>query len=111
MQPDPSCILSLEDVALVMYVGVDDALSLKAEQRKHRQTKLCLSELVTIGLMFSLKGSSFRRSYLWLIANLGDCFPHLPERTRLQRRLLQYQTLVVHFLAEGASQKRWISVE
>lgn len=100
MRPDPRCILSLEDVALVMYVGVDDALRSKAEQHEHQQAKLSLSELVTIGLMFSLKGGSFRRFYLWLVANLGDCFPHLPERTRLQRRLLQYQALVVHFLAE-----------
>lgn len=49
--------------------------------------------------MYSLKGGSFRRFYQWLSANLGSCFPRLPERSRLQRRLLKQQALVVHFLA------------
>ncbi len=93
MRPDP---LSIVDLALVMFVGVDDAL----EAQDHQQAKLSVSELVTIGLLFSLKGGSFRRFYHWLVANLGDCFPKLPERSRLQRRLLKQQGLVMHFLAE-----------
>ena len=36
----------------------------------------------------------------WLCANLKDCFPLLPERSRLQRRLLAHQHLVSAFLAQ-----------
>lgn len=93
MRPDP---VSIVDLALVLYVGVDDAL----EVEEHRQAKLSVSELVTIGLLFSLKGGSFHRFYRWLVANLEGCFPNLPERTRLQRRLQQHQAVVVHFLAQ-----------
>jgi len=81
---------------LVLFVGVDDAI----EVEEHCQAKLSVSELVTIGVLFSLKGGSFHRFYRWLRANLDGCFPKLPERSRLLRRLHKHQAVVVHFLAQ-----------
>jgi len=93
MRPDP---LSIVDLATMLFIGVDDAI----QGEEHPQAKLSLSELVTLGLLFSLKGGSFRRFYRWLQGNLGDCFPLLPERSRLQRRLIQHRGWVEDFLAD-----------
>jgi hypothetical protein len=93
MEPNP---LSIIDVATVLYCNIDDAL----KYDEHHQAKLSVSELVTIGVLFALKGTSFRRFHTWLRGNLGGCFPKLPERSRLQRRMIQYQLLVTDFLAQ-----------
>lgn len=93
MEPNP---LSIIDIATVLYCNIDDELACE----EHEQAKLCVSELVTIGVLFALKGGSFRRFYKWLQGNLGGCFPCLPERSRLQRRIIQYQQLVKEFLAQ-----------
>ena len=65
---------------------------------KH-QAQLHPSELVTIGLLFALKGSSFRAFHRWLKRDYPDWFP-LPERTRLQRLLAAHQNLCDLFLAD-----------
>jgi hypothetical protein len=68
--------------------------------REHRQAKLSLSELVTLGLLFALKGTSQHAFYRWLRQNWKELFPALPERTRLFRRLKAHQKLSEKFLAE-----------
>lgn len=93
MRPDP---LSIIELSTILFCSIDDALP----RAEHPQAKLELSELVTLGVLFSLKGGSFRRFHRWLVANLGGCFPLLPERSRLQRRLLKHQQLVEAFLAK-----------
>jgi hypothetical protein len=54
---------------------------------RHSQAKLYPSELVTIGILFALKGGCFRAFYRWLKRDYGDWFGDgtLPERSRLQR--------------------------
>jgi hypothetical protein len=93
MEPNP---LSIIDIATILYCDIDDEL----ECEEHEQAKLCVSELVTLGVLFALKGGSFRRFHTWLRGNLSSCFPNLPERSRLQRRLIHYQQLVQEFLAQ-----------
>ncbi len=60
---------------------------------KHSQAKLYPSELLTIGILFSLKGGHFRAFYRWLKRDYGNWFGDgtLPERTRLQRLLKAHQ--------------------
>lgn len=60
---------------------------------RHSQAKLYPSELVTIGILFALKGGCFRACYRWLKRDYGDWFGDgtLPERTRLQRLLATHQ--------------------
>jgi hypothetical protein len=55
---------------------------------------------VTIGLLFALKGGRFRAIHRWLAANYRAWFPHLPERTRLQRLLRDYAEYALTFLAD-----------
>jgi hypothetical protein len=58
------------------------------------------SEIVTIGLLFALKGGRFRGLYRWLAANYRAWFPTLPERTRLQRLLRDHAEDTLPFLAD-----------
>jgi len=78
--------MTTEDIILHIFYLV--ATSLPAIPR-HAQAKLYSSELVTIGILFALKGGYFRAFYRWLKRDYGTWFGDgtLPERTRLQRLL------------------------
>jgi hypothetical protein len=56
-----------------------------ADQPKHLQAKLYPSEIVTLALVFALKGLGSRPFYRWLSRNYRSWFPGLPHRTRLFR--------------------------
>ena len=68
--------------------------------QEHIQAKLSISELVTLGLLFALKGSLQHAFYRWIKQNWIDLFPALPERTRFFRRLKTHQRITEKFLAE-----------
>jgi hypothetical protein len=70
----------------------------KAQQ--HIQAKLSISELITLGLLLALKGTSQRAFYRWIKQHWTGIFPGLPERTRFFRRLKTHRRLTGKFLAE-----------
>src|SRR5262245_53826422 len=57
------------------------------EMPKRSDAKLYPSELVTIGLLYALKGGFFRAFCRWLKRDFETLFVQLPDRTRLQRAL------------------------
>jgi len=69
--------------------------------KKHPQAKLYPSELVTIGLLFALKGGYFRAFYRWLKRDYDALFAGLPDRTRLQRALKAHRAWLEMLLAEA----------
>src|ERR1700747_3356747 len=76
------------DIIIHMFCLVDDELK---DLPRHRQAKLYPSEVVTIGLLFALKGGHFRAFYRWLRRDYDDLFAGLPDRTRLLRLLETHQ--------------------
>ncbi|MCS6909662.1 MAG: hypothetical protein NZM11_03725, partial [Anaerolineales bacterium] len=74
------------DIILHIFCLVDDRLP---KLPRHPQAKLYPSEWVTIGILFALKGGSFRAFYRRLKRDDGDRFGDrtLSERTRLLRLL------------------------
>jgi hypothetical protein len=82
--------MTTEDIILHIFCFVDDSLP---DLRRHSQARLYPSELVTIGILFALKGAFFRAFYRWLERDYGDWFGDgiLPERSRLQRLLKTHQ--------------------
>jgi len=84
------------DFLISLFCLVDDRLG---PQRKHPQAHLWPSELVTIGLLFALKGCSFRSFYRWLARDYAVLFGVLPERTRLLRALRAHEAETRAFLA------------
>ena len=67
---------------------------------KHSQAKLYPSEVVTLALLYSLKGSGHRAYWRWLTRDYRPLFPNLPTRIRLFRLFNSHRHLVNEFLAE-----------
>ena len=88
--------MTTEDTIIHIFCLVDDEMK---AMPKHRQAKLYPSELVTIGLLFALKGGHFWAFYRWLKRDYDSLFAGLPERTRLQRLLQTHQDWYHQLLA------------
>jgi hypothetical protein len=67
---------------------------------KHSQAKLYPSEVVTLAILFALKGVGPRAFYRWLTRDYRSLFPHWPERSRLFRLFASHQDWTEFFLAE-----------
>jgi hypothetical protein len=67
---------------------------------KHNQAKLYPSEVVTLALLYALKGCGQRAFWRWLTRDYRPLFPNLPDRTRLFRLFNSHRHYVDHFLAE-----------
>jgi len=80
----------------ILFCRVDDAM---VGVPKHSQSKLWPSEIVTLGLLFALKGVGERPFYRWLSRDYRPLFPKLPERTRLFRLLTVHRDWTARFLA------------
>ncbi len=72
--------MSTIDFITILFSNVDDKMP---EAKKHSQAKLYPSEVVTLALLFSLKGVGNRAFYRWLKRDYLELFPNLPHRTRL----------------------------
>ena len=82
--------MTTDDIILHIFYWVATTMP---DISRHSQAKLYPSELVTIGILFALKGGYFRAFYRWLKRDYGTWFGDgsLPERTRLQRLLKTHQ--------------------
>jgi hypothetical protein len=89
--------MSTEDILLRVFEIVDPAL---VDVKKRSDAHLYPSEIVTIGLMFALKGGKYRPFYRWLCDNLGKWFPNMPEQSRLLRLLRDYSHYTDRFLKQ-----------
>jgi hypothetical protein len=76
--------MSTEEIIIRLFCSVDDLIG---PVKKRSDAHLYDSEIVTIGLLFSLKGGRYRAFYRWLNANYRALFPKLPDVTRLLRLL------------------------
>jgi hypothetical protein len=88
--------MSLDDFIIGLFCRVDEELG---DIPKHRQANLYPSEVVTLALLFALKGVGPRAYYRWLKANCRSLFPKLPERTRLFRSFATHRDWADFFLA------------
>jgi hypothetical protein len=90
--------MTTEDIIIHIFCLVDDRM--KAVKRVP-QTHLYPSEIVTIGILFALKGGHFRAFYRWLHRDYARLFAGLPDRTNLQRLLRTHQQHCDQLLAES----------
>jgi len=89
--------MTTEDFVTDLFFQIDDTL---IELPKHPQAKLYPSEIVTLGILFALKGVGNRAFYRFVRRDLLPLFPKLPERTRLFRLFKTHYEWTTHFLAE-----------
>lgn len=85
------------DFITELFCQVDDAMR---NVPKHPQARLYPSELVTLGMLFAIKGVGERAFYRWLARDYRGLFPHRPERTRLFRLLKAHRDWADRFLAQ-----------
>ena len=71
------------DIIISLFCLVDDRLGWRP---KHPQSKLWPSELITIGMLFALKGSSFRSFSRWLARDYTALFGSQLPFNRTSRR-------------------------
>lgn len=89
--------MNTESILIGIFCRVDDRLGALP---KEPLALLHPSEIVTLGLLFALKGKGSRAFYRWLAHDWRHLFPHLPERTRLFRLFTAYRHLTDQLLAE-----------
>jgi hypothetical protein len=89
--------VTTEDFIIRLYCRVDEKMQ---GIDKHAQAKLYPSEVVTLGILFALKGVGTRAFYRWLSRDYRGLFPRLPERTRLFRSFKQHRPYATRFLVE-----------
>jgi hypothetical protein len=87
--------MTTEDIIIHIFYHVDSVLS---SAKKTAQAKLYPSEVVTIGILFALKGGHFRAFYRWLKRDYNGLFGGLPHRTTVHRQLAAQQDLADELL-------------
>ncbi len=89
--------MTTEDIIVHIFYHVDNGVGPVA---KDPCAKLYPSEVVTIGILFALKGGRFRAFYRWLKRDFDKLFGGLPDRTNLLRQLSAYQYLTDSLLEQ-----------
>jgi hypothetical protein len=89
--------VTTEDFITELFCRVADTM---IDVNQHPQAKLHPSEVITLALLFALKGVGTRAYYRWLSRNHPALFPRLPERTRLFRAFNQHRIYTARFLVE-----------
>jgi len=84
------------DFITELFYRVDTKLG----NAKHPLANLYASEIVTLALLYSLKGCGQRAFWRWLVRDYGSLFPNLPDRTRLFRLFNSHRSYIDLFLAE-----------
>lgn len=88
--------MTTEAFILTLFCEIDEQLG---SLPKPPQATLWPSGIVTIGVLFALKGGTFRAFGRWLRRDDEPLFGHLPHRTRLHRVLIAHQGWCQRFLA------------
>jgi hypothetical protein len=86
-----------DEIIIRLFLIVDERFG---NCKKRSDAHLYVSEIITLGLLFALKGKRFSAFYRWLSANYADWFPSLPEHSRLSRLISEYSELADEFLAD-----------
>ena len=89
--------MTTEDFIIDLFCRVDEQMP---DAKKHSQANLYPSEVVTIAMLFALKGVGNRAFYRWLVRDYRRLFSQLPVRTRLFRLFNTHRHWTRRFLAE-----------
>jgi hypothetical protein len=85
------------DFITELFFRIDEAMP---NAKKHSQANLWPSEVVTLAILFCLKGVGNRAFYRWLERDYKPLFPKLPERTRLFRLFNTHRHWTAIFMAD-----------
>jgi hypothetical protein len=89
--------MTTEGFIIELFCRIHDVMK---DIPKPHQANLYPSEIVTLAVLFALKGVGNRAFYRWLARDFKYLFPRLPERTRLFRLFATHQDWANLFLVE-----------
>ena len=89
--------MTTEDIIVNLFCQVDEKTQ---DVKKHSQSKLYPSEVITLALLFAIKGVGNRAYYRWLTRDFQHLFPNIPHRTRLFRQFKTHRHFTHRFLAD-----------
>ncbi len=89
--------MTTEDFIIDLFCPVGDQ---RPDTKKHSQANHYPSEVVTLAILFALKGMGNRAFYRWLERDYGHLFPDLPGRIRLFRLFNTRRHWTQRFMAE-----------
>jgi hypothetical protein len=89
--------MTTDDFITELFSLIDDKTG---DAPKHRQANLYPSEVVTLAVLFALKGGRGRAFYRWIKRDYLGLFPNLPDRTRLFRQFVGHRHLTERFMAD-----------
>src|SRR5262245_12593367 len=92
--------MTTQDFIIALFYAVDQEM---LEVPKPPEAKLYPSEVVTLALLFAIKGGGTRAFYRWLTRDYLPLFPQMPERTRLARLFKTHTAWTTRFLAAPAA--------
>jgi hypothetical protein len=96
-QTEKENLMTTTDFIIELFCRIDDAMP---NAKKHTQANLRPSEVVTLAILFSLKGVGNRAFYRWIARDYKIWFPKLPERTRLFRLFNSHRHWTKIFMAD-----------
>src|SRR5450759_5168694 len=96
-QAKDGTLMLTTDFIIELFCRVDDQMP---DMPKHSQAVLYPSEIVTIALLYVIKGGGSRAFYRWLKREQAHLFVELPSRTRLFRLFATHQDWHQRFLAD-----------
>ena len=88
--------MTTQDFIIALFCAVDQEM---LDVPKHPDAKLSPSEVVTLALVFAIKGGGARAFYRWLTRDSLALFPQVLERTRLARLFKTHTAWTVRCLA------------
>lgn len=89
--------MTTENFIIDLFCRIDNDMQ---DVKKHNQAALYPSEVVTLAILFAIKGVGNRAFYRWLERDWQHLFPRLPHRTRLFRLFKTHHTWANRFLAD-----------
>ncbi|MGQ9516563.1 MAG: transposase [Anaerolineae bacterium] len=89
--------MTTEEFIIELFCRIDDQMK---DIAKHPQANLYPSEIVTVTILFAIKGVGERAVYRWLVRDWRPLSPKLPARTRLFRLFKTHQDWTERFLAD-----------
>jgi hypothetical protein len=88
--------MTTPDFILALFYTVDQE---RLDVPKHPEAQLSPSEVVTLALLYAVKGGGMRAFSRWLTRDYLPLFPHVPERTRLARLCKTHTAWMTRLLA------------
>ena len=89
--------MTTAEFIIALFYRIDNPM---LDVPKHPQASLYPSEVVTLGVLYALKGGGKRAFYHWLVRDWYAWFPRLPSRTRLFRLFATHADWTDRFRAE-----------